>query len=172
MMTSLGLLLLRLRIGLILAAHGAQKLFGWFGGYGPKGTGDFFEGMGWRPGVLFAVAAGLGELGGGLLVALGFLGGIGPGLVVLVLLTAIVTTHLGKGFFAPNGWELPGVFIAGALAIDFAGFGAYSLDNAFGLNVLTTENARWIVIGVAIVLALLSAGARLLPRPANATVAK
>ncbi len=169
---TIALLIARLIVGLGLSAHGAQKLFGWFGGYGPKGTGDFFESVGWRPGVLFAVAAGLGEVGGGLLVALGFLGGAGPGLVVLVMLTAIITSHLGKGFFIPNGWELPGLYIAGALAIDFAGFGAYSLDNAFGLNLLTTENARWAIIGVGIVLALLSAGARLLPRPANATVAK
>jgi len=62
---SIALLIARLILGLGLAAHGAQKIFGWFGGYGPKGTGDFFEGIGWRPGVLFAVAAGLGELTGG-----------------------------------------------------------------------------------------------------------
>ncbi len=168
----IGLLLARLVFGLGLAAHGAQKLFGWFGGYGPKGTGDFFEGMGWRPGVLFAVAAGLGEVGGGLLVALGLLGGIGPAVVILVMLTAILTSHIGKGFFATAGWEMPSLYIAGALAIDFAGFGAYSLDNALGLNVFTTESIRWIVIGVAVVLALLSAGARLLPQPVNANVAK
>ena len=110
---SIALLIARLILGLGLAAHGAQKLFGWFGGHGPKGTGDFFEGVGWRPGVLFAVAAGLGEVGGGLLLALGFLGGIGPGVMILVMLTAIVTVHLGKGFFILNGWELPGLYIAG-----------------------------------------------------------
>jgi putative oxidoreductase len=169
---SIALLIARLIVGLGLSAHGFQKLFGWFGGYGPKGTGDFFEGMGWRPGVLFAVAAGLGEVGGGLLVAFGFLGGIGPGIMVLVMLTAIITSHLGKGFFVPNGGELPGLYIAGALAIDFAGFGVYSLDNALGLNLLTMESTRWVIIGAAVVLALLSAGARYLPRPANATVAK
>ena len=170
---SIALLLARLMFGLGLAAHGAQKLFGWFGGYGPKGTGDFFEGMGWRPGVLFAVAAGLGEAGGGLLLALGLLGGIGPGVMIVVLLTAILTVHIGKGFFAPNGWELPSLYIAGALAIDFAGFGAYSLDNAFGLNVFTAESVRWTIIGAAIVLALLNAGARLLPHSsASAPVAK
>jgi len=168
----IALLLARLMFGLGLAAHGAQKLFGWFGGYGPKGTGDFFESVGWRPGVLFAVAAGLGEMGGGLLVALGLLGGIGPALMIVVMLTAILTSHIGKGFFVPTGWELAGLYIAGALAIDFAGFGAYSLDNALGLNVFATESIRWIAIGVAVVLALLSTGARLLPQPANATVAK
>jgi putative oxidoreductase len=169
----IALLLARLVLGLGLAAHGAQKLFGWFGGYGPKGTGDFFEGLGWRPGTLFAVAAGLGEAGGGLLLALGLLGGIGPGVMIVVLLTAILTVHLDKGFFAPNGWELASVYIAGALTIDFAGFGAYSLDNALGLNVFTTESARWAIIGAAIVLALLNAGVRLLPRSsASANAAK
>lgn len=168
----IALLLARLMFGLGLAAHGAQKLFGWFGGYGPKGTGDFFESMGWRPGVLFAVAAGLGELGGGLLLALGLLGGIGPAIIIIVMLTAILTSHIGKGFFAPTGWELPGVYIAGALAIDFAGFGIYSVDSALGLSLVTTENLRWIAIGVAVVLALLSAGARLLPQPASVSAAK
>ncbi|HET9392838.1 MAG TPA: DoxX family protein [Candidatus Rubrimentiphilum sp.] len=168
----IALLLARLIFGLGLAAHGAQKLFGWFGGYGPKGTGDFFESMGWRPGVLFAVAAGLGEVGGGLLLALGLLGGIGPAIIIIVMLTAILTSHIGKGFFAPTGWELPGVYIAGALAIDFAGFGIYSVDNAVGLTIVATENLRWIAIGVAVVLALLSAGARLLPQPASANAAK
>ena len=168
----IALLLARLIFGLGLAAHGAQKLFGWFGGYGPKGTGDFFESMGWRPGVLFAVAAGLGEAGGGLLVAFGLLGGLGPALMILVMVTAILTSHIGKGFFAPTGWELPSVYIAGALAVDFAGFGAYSLDNALGLSVVATENLRWIAIGVAVLLALLSAGARLLPQPASASAAK
>src|ERR1700730_4389884 len=62
-----GLLLARLIVGFGLSAHGAQKLFGWFGGHGLKGTGGFFESVGFRPGVLFALAAGLGELGGGLL---------------------------------------------------------------------------------------------------------
>ena len=169
---SIALLIARLILGLGLAAHGAQKIFGWFGGYGPKGTGDFFEGIGWRPGVLFAVAAGLGELTGGLLLALGLLGGVGPGVMILVMLTAIVTVHLGKGFFIPNGWELPGMYIAGALAIDFAGFGAYSLDNALGWSIWGTENDRWIIIGIAVALALLTAGARYLPRPASAPVTK
>ncbi|HEY8370791.1 MAG TPA: DoxX family membrane protein, partial [Thermodesulfobacteriota bacterium] len=59
------LLIARLILGLGLAAHGAQKLFGWFGGYGIKGTGGFMETLGFRPGALFAVAAGLGEVGGG-----------------------------------------------------------------------------------------------------------
>src|SRR5690242_16864534 len=73
-----GLLIARLIVGFGLSAHGAQKLFGWFGGHGLKGTGGFFESLGFRPGVLFALAAGLGELGGGLFTAAGFLGPLGP----------------------------------------------------------------------------------------------
>src|ERR1041384_2571298 len=81
-----GLLVARLALGLTLAAHGAQKLFGWFGGYGIAGTGGFFEQIGFRPGRLFAATAGLTELAGGLLVALGLLGPVGPALIVSVMI--------------------------------------------------------------------------------------
>src|SRR2546428_533738 len=84
----------------LLAAHGAQKLFGWFGGYGLAGTGGFFAGLGFRPGVLFALAAGLGELGGGLLTAAGLFGPVGPALIILVMLVAILAVHWPHGFFA------------------------------------------------------------------------
>ena len=69
-----GLLVARLVFGITMSAHGAQKLFGWFGGYGISGTGQFFESIGFRPGRVLAIAAGLGEVAGGLLVALGLLG--------------------------------------------------------------------------------------------------
>jgi putative oxidoreductase len=167
------LLIARLILGLGLAAHGAQKLFGWFGGPGPKGMAGFMAGMNLRPPMLFGLAAGLGEFGGGLLIALGFLGGIGPGLLVVVMLTAILTVHWGKGFFvAGNGWELPGTYIAGALAIDFAGFGVYSIDKVLGWSILGTDADRWIILGVAVVIALLNSSMRFLPRPASAPAAK
>ena len=169
---SLALLIARLIIGLGLAAHGAQKLFGWFGGPGLRGMSAGMASMHMRPPMFFAAAAGLGEFGGGLLIALGFLGGIGPGLLVVVMLTAIFTVHWGKGFFtAGNGWELPGTYIAGALAIDFAGFGAYSIDKALGWSVLGSEAERWIVLGVAIAIAVANSSARFLPR-ASAITAK
>ncbi|HJR53007.1 MAG TPA: DoxX family membrane protein, partial [Gemmatimonadota bacterium] len=91
---SAALLILRLVLGLGLAAHGAQKLFGWFGGHGLAGTGGFFEGLGFRPGKAFAVLAGLGEFGGGILLALGLGGPLGPAVVVLVMLVAIGSVHL------------------------------------------------------------------------------
>ena len=73
-------------VGLGMAAHGAQKLFGWFGGHGLGGTGGFFEKLGFRPGRFFAFAAGAGEVGGGVLTAVGFGGPIGPALIVLVMI--------------------------------------------------------------------------------------
>src|SRR5437773_2448903 len=94
---SAGFLIARLILGLALAAHGAQKLFGWFGGYGLAGTGGFFAGLGFRPGVLFALAAGLDEVGGGLLTAAGLFGPVGPVLIILVMLVAIRPAHGGVG---------------------------------------------------------------------------
>ena len=96
----IALLVVRAILGLGIAAHGAQKLFGWFGGYGLAGTGGFFEGIGFRPGRAFALLAGLGEFGGGLLTLLGLGGALGPALIVLVMLTAIFTVHVKNGFFA------------------------------------------------------------------------
>lgn len=144
---SLGLLLARVAVGLGLAAHGAQKLFGWFGGHGPRGTGQFFESLGFRPGAPFAVAAGLGELGGGLLLALGLLGPVGAGVVVSVMLVAILTVHRGNGFFAQNeGWELPLMYILAAAYVAFAGPGVYALDAALGLEALWTATNAWIAL--------------------------
>lgn len=151
---ALGLLIARLLLGAALAAHGAQKLFGWFGGSGPSGTGTFFENLGFRPGAMFAIGAGLGEFGGGLLTLLGFLGAAGPALIILVMLVAIFAVHISKGFWAVNGgWELPGMNIAAALAIAFGGSGAYSLDHWLGLRFLTNPTLVWLAIICAIVLA-------------------
>src|SRR5882762_5345515 len=87
---NLGLLLIRVIFGLTMVAHGAQKLFGWFGGYGLAGTGGFFEQLGFRPGRLFAALASVTELGAGLLIALGFLGPVGPALLLSVMIVAAV----------------------------------------------------------------------------------
>src|ERR1700678_105254 len=116
------LLFVRLVVGLAMAAHAAQKLFGWFGGYGLAGTGGVFEGVGFRPGRGFAVFPGLGELGGGLLMVLGLGGALGPALIVMVMLVAMFTVHISKGFFITNGgWELNASYIASAVAVAYAG---------------------------------------------------
>jgi putative oxidoreductase len=160
-----GLLIVRLVLGLGLAAHGAQKLFGWFGGHGLEGTGGFFEKLGFRPGKAFALLAGLGELSGGLLVALGLFGPVGPAIVVLVMIVAAVTVHLEGGFFAAsNGIELPLLYAIGAMAIAFAGPGAWSLDAGLGLEGLWSSSNAWIALGGAVLLAASNLAVR---RPAQ-----
>jgi putative oxidoreductase len=139
---SIGLLVFRLVIGLSMAAHGSQKLFGWFGGHGLAGTGGFFEMIGFRPGRAFALAAGTTELVSGLLVALGFLGPIGPALMLSVMIVAAVTVHWKNGFFAQsNGIELTLLFGVAAVALAFTGFGVFSLDAITGLDTLFTPAA-------------------------------
>ena len=99
----IGLLVLRLAVGLTMAAHGGQKLFGWFGGYGLAGTGGFMESLGFRPGRIHAALAGSAELVGGLLIALGLLTPVGSALVLAVMVVAIGSVHLPKGFFVSDG---------------------------------------------------------------------
>src|SRR2546428_12895085 len=101
------LLIARLIIGLGLAAHGMQKLLGWFSGYGLKGTAGFFESIGFRPGVLFALAAGLGEVAGGLLTAAGLFGPVGPPLIINLIVVGIVALALPQGgFFPTQGYQV------------------------------------------------------------------
>jgi putative oxidoreductase len=130
-----GLLLARMVFGLLMAAHGSQKLFGWFGGYGLAGTGGFFESLGFRPGRFFAAAAGATELSAGLLVALGVLGPLGPALIVSVMIVAMATVHWQHGLFANNnGIEVPLLYAVAAVAIALTGPGAYSLDGLLGVS--------------------------------------
>lgn len=124
-----GLLIIRLVLGLTMMAHGAQKLFGWFGGYGPKGTGGWMESLGMKPGVLMAVMAGLSEFGGGLLIAAGLFTPFGAVLLMLTMLVAIFTVHAKNGFWSTgNGYEYNLLIIAVSLGLAFTGAGSYSLD--------------------------------------------
>jgi putative oxidoreductase len=117
-----------------VAAHGSQKLFGWFGGYGIAGTGGFLESLGFRPGCTQALVAGLAEFGGGLLLALGLATPVAAALILSVMVTALVSVHLPKGFFITSGGlEYVLVIGAAALAIAFAGPGVYSVDWVEGL---------------------------------------
>jgi putative oxidoreductase len=130
-----GLLLARMVFGLMMAAHGAQKAFGWFGGYGLAGTAGFMESLGFRPGRFFAAAASGTEIAGGLLVALGLFGPLGPALIVSVMIVAAGTVHWGHGVFAQNnGFEVPLLYGVTAAAIALIGNGAYSLDAALSLS--------------------------------------
>lgn len=145
-----GLLIARMVFGLLMAAHGAQKLFGWFGGYGLAGTAGFFEQLGFRPGKLFAGAAAGTEVVAGLLVALGLLGPLGPALILSVMIVAAVTVHWQGGVFAQNnGIEVPLLYGVAALTLALTGYGAISLDAALGLT--WSEPVIWTVLGVGVI---------------------
>lgn len=132
---SVGLLILRLVVGLTLAAHGAQKLLGWFGGYGIAGTGQFLEQLGFRPGRLHAAQAGIVEVVGGVFLAVGLLTPAAAAAVVAVMLVAAVSVHLKGGFFLQGGgYEYTLILGAAALTLAFTGPGAISLDQALGVS--------------------------------------
>jgi len=154
----IGILVIRVLFGVAIAAHGAQKLFGWFGGYGLKGTGGVFETLGFRPGIVFAAAAALSEFGGGVLLMLGLFTPLGASAILAAMLVAIVSVHLKNGFFAMvNGVELPVLYAAVALGVAFTGAGAYSLDTLLGPTFLSEP---LIVAGI-LVLAIIGAAVTL-----------
>ncbi|AJY77156.1 DoxX family protein [Paenibacillus beijingensis] len=124
-----GLLIIRVVIGLLFIGHGAQKLFGWFGGYGLKGTGGWFESIGMKPGTLVAFVAGAGELIGGLLFGAGLLTWVGAVLIIVPMLVAIVKVHGANGLWVTaNGYEYNLVLLTVALGVALTGAGQYSLD--------------------------------------------
>jgi putative oxidoreductase len=133
---NLGLLILRLVVGLTIAAHGAQKLFGWFGGSGFSGTMKMQERMGLKPPALWASFVILGEFGGGLSLALGFLTPLGAAGIFGAMFMAIVKSHWKNGFWnSKRGIEFPLQLLAAAVALGFTGSGSYSLDALFGLAI-------------------------------------
>jgi len=135
-------------LGSLMAAHGTQKLFGWFGGYGLAGTAGFFEGLGFRPGRVFATVASASEVAGGLLLALGLLGPVGPALMLAVMIVAMISVHWPNGLFAAtNGVEVPLLYATGAVALALTGPGRYSLDGLFGLAQLWTPGLSVLVLG-------------------------
>jgi putative oxidoreductase len=131
----LGLLILRLVVGALFIGHGTQKLFGWFGGHGPSGTGGFLRSLGFQPGRPFAVVNGLAEAGGGLLLALGLLTPLGAAAIIGVMATATIAVHAPNGIWNQNGGvEFTVTNIAIAQTLAFVGPGAWSLDAALGLD--------------------------------------
>jgi putative oxidoreductase len=151
-MLDLGFLIARLVIGLLIAAHGTQKLFGWFGGHGLKATGEFFGKLGFQPGHLYATSAGLGELVSGLLIALGFLGPVGPAILLAVMIVAAISVHWRNGLFATsNGIELPLLYGTAAVRFALAGPGRYSLDSLLGTHIEWTPALIWAALAVGLV---------------------
>ena len=132
----LGYPLIRITAGLMLIPHGAQKLFGWFGGYGLEATGQFFEGsLGMSPGILFALLAGLVEFFGGLALVLGLLTRPAA-LAVTFMLGVALTVHTANGFFWTNGGiEYPLLWAMTAFGIFLRGGDRFSLDARLGLRI-------------------------------------
>ena len=164
-----GLLVARVVFGVVMAAHGSQKLFGWFGGYGLAGTGGFFEQLGFRPGRTFAAIAGTTEVLSGLLLALGLLGPIGPAAMISVMLVAALTVHWTHGLFAQNnGVEVPLLYATVGIALAFTGYGAYSLDAALGLDTFWTPGLTIAVLALGAIGGIVNVAIR---RPAAAHAA-
>ena len=149
---SYGLLLLRVFVGLAFFGHGTQKLFGWWGGYGPQGTGGFFTSKGYRSGVLMAVLAGLAEAGGGTSLALGFLTPLGCLLIAIVMLNAIGAVTLKRAFMLGSELELTYLVIAVSLAA--IGPGRFSIDRGIGWD--DNISGVWWGVGVLAAAALAS----------------
>ena len=123
-----GPLALRLVVGAIFIAHGAQKLFGAFGGFGIEGTGQFFEQLGVSPGTFWAVVVGLTEFLGGLAVLLGFLIRYAAVALIINMLVAILLVHLPHGFFLPQGYEFALLLLGAGVTFFIGGAGELSVD--------------------------------------------
>ncbi|MDF0534828.1 DoxX family protein [Shewanella yunxiaonensis] len=123
-------LIMRVPVGLTLMAHGSQKLFGMFGGYGLEGTGQWMASIGLTPGYLMALLAGSGEFFGGLFLLLGLLLRPAAAVVAFTMLVALFTVHIHNGLFmANNGYEYALTLAAIALSLVVSGAGKVSLDN-------------------------------------------
>lgn len=128
-MMHIGILLIRLAVGLTFVGHGAQKLFGWFGGYGLKGTGGWLESIGLKPGVTMALIAGLAEFVGGLLFTLGLFTPFAALLIAATMFVAIVKVHAPNGFWiTQNGFEYNLILIVVVIGVALIGAGDYSID--------------------------------------------
>ena len=129
--------LVRITTGALLIPHGAQKLFGWFGGYGLTATGRFFDGsLGLHPGIVFAALAGFVEFFGGLALVFGLLTRTAAFGVAVLMAVAVFGVHLPKGYFwTSGGFEYPLMWGLVAVAIALHGAGRYSVDRRLGLNI-------------------------------------
>ncbi|WP_428624421.1 DoxX family protein [Sedimenticola sp.] len=127
--SSLSQLVLRIPLGIIFMAHGSQKLFGWFGGYGLEGTGQWMASIGLDPGYLMALLAGSAEFFGGLALILGLLVRPAAAVLAVTMVVAIFSVHIGNGLFmSNNGYEFGLALLAASIALAINGAGRGSLD--------------------------------------------
>lgn len=137
----IGLLILRLCLGVIFIGHGSQKLFGWFGGRGPRGTGEMFSRSGLKPGMVTAVIGGSAEAAGGALLILGALVPFASAAIATVMVGAIITVHARNGFWnTSGGYEYPLLALCTAIALAFTGPGRVSID---AVTHLALRGAVW-----------------------------
>jgi putative oxidoreductase len=154
-MIDFGLLVIRLAVGLVFAGHGAQKLFGWWGGPGMDRWTGVMEGMGVRPPRMWATVSSLNELVGGLLLAIGLLTPLAAAVLVGQSAVIITRAHWAKGFWATNGgYEYPLVMGSAALGLALAGPGAWSLDEPLRISILSQPIVIWLAIAIALTVAL------------------
>jgi putative oxidoreductase len=126
-----GLTALRIPVGIIFVAHGAQKLFGWFGGYGLEGTGGYMASLGLEPGYLMALLAGSAEFFGGLALVVGLLVRPAAAALAFAMIVAIFSVHIDHGLFmSNNGYEFALALLAASVALAISGAGNGSLDRA------------------------------------------
>jgi putative oxidoreductase len=156
MLSDLGILLIRMLLGMAMSVHGAQKLLGWFGGYGLNGTASFLEELGFRPGVGFAAAIGLSELAGGVLLMFGLFTPFGAAAVLVSMLLAIASIQFKNRFLViATELELPFIYAVSAVGIAFTGAGAFSLDAILGYKCF----GQPFVVEGALILALIATAA-------------
>jgi putative oxidoreductase len=170
----IGRLLLRLVVGGYFFGHGTQKLFGWFGGHGLEGTGQFFEAIGLRPGKRHATAAGAAEAGGGALLVLGAGTPFAASILTATMITAINRVHKKNGpWVTDQGYEYNLVLIAAVLALAETGPGSPSVDSLRGVE---RSGPKWALLAL-LMGALGAAGAHIVaerapaPEPAEQTPA-
>lgn len=153
---SIALLVLRVVLGLTLAAHGSQKLFGWWNGPGLAGFGGWLGSMGVRSPKLAALGAALGEFVGGLLLAVGLLTPLAACTLIAVMVVAVFTVHIEAGFFSTGGgYEFNLLIIASAVTLAITGPGEYSIDDVLDLTGPDWSGWEW---GVGVLLAAILAG--------------
>ncbi len=170
MNADLGLAVLRIVVGGVVAMHGLMKLGIVGKGGSVGGVGMWFNSIGLRPGVFWALVAVVAEAGGGLLMLLGLGGPIGPGLVAADLLVVTIVAHWAQGFWVGGGkagWEFPLPLAAAGFAVSLVGNGAYSLDAALGLTYAGAFVTWWLVVMAVGAVVALAARAVFAPKPAS-----